>query len=247
MTNTYTKAQQDVLAAVIEILKEKNGHATLDEIYQLLPAKTGKDMDEKAAADVLDIIQTSSAETCIFLPGETRCLYVTDQGNGDYVLEENKEAAKGSADDATAGQPGRPAGEAPVKPEAEPDLKMATAGDATAVVEPYQSVPADEKEKPGTGVEDPALKIAEEAADNFDYDEAKMDALKDKDDEAIVREEAGIEKEKEKIAHHEEQIAHDRTGFMKDIHEMEIRHDKKVIAGKEAEIIEKEAEKNDLQ
>lgn len=248
MKLTYSNEQQTIMAAVIEVLQENNGSATLAEIYRKLPEKTGKKLNEQTAKEVYGLLGTSSADNCIFINGEERCLYVTEQGNGDYVVEVNPDVKPGDRDDATAGQPGTEAGEPELKSQPEGDLVMDNADNATIITEPYESSEASDApkttEKP---VEDTkAVEAADEAADKFDYDEAKKAELASEDQRDIDRDQAVIDKEEAKIVKHEEQIAKDKTRLMKDIHEMEIHHDEHVIAGEKADMLEKQLEEKDL-
>lgn len=249
---TYSPDDQAVIDAIVEIVKEHGGKATYEEVYEALPEKMNLTVDEDAASKIHELITTSSSDSCSFVPGDKGCVYLASNGTDEIAVEVNPDAVKGGKEDITEKLKKTTLADTPSDDSdfAVEDLQfvMLPYEAADAVVEPYQTAPAgSEKAEEAKEVEDKnAGKGTNVMADNLAKEKAQADEQAKVYDEMQVEDNIDymddvIKEEKAKIAKHEEQIDKDKTKFMKDIHEMEIHHDEKVIDRREAELKDSEA------
>lgn len=295
MNNSIQSAgTQDILTALITILQENGNQASVQQIYEQLPAKLSATI-----ADRDQIQQILKAYSSDILANEaqegTVIRLFEDLGDGSYELIADTETCQ-----AIQGQKGSTVDPSLVPPA---DLSDSQQAKADQLLEDQRiSVPdtsfADQivegedwktmkKEQKRKAQDDKAVwKAAKKEQKRQNQDgkadwkemkkEQKRQAQDDKavwktakheqkqqakDENAVAKAleneqkqqakdakadtksanridkaERVIADEERKIADHEQQIERDSTRFMKSIHEMEIRHDEKVIDRKESEI-----------
>lgn len=230
---TLPESQEAVLQTAIEILQQLGGSAQATAVYEQFGKILGHDLDETEANNVYQVMTQSTAAACL-LQKNGQCLYINSANDETFTLEENEDK-KGAAAPADASM--KQALEQPNDPV---EYTTVPTDQAKAVVEPDELVRAD---SPAGKLADDTKDLVHDLQADADalIDEAKADKDPDHEDRKIDsqsrridHEQHVIQTEEERIARHEEQIKKDRTGFMKDLHEMEIHHDEKVIAREEA-------------
>lgn len=220
------QSETAVLQNAIEILQKLDGQADLNQIYDGFSAVLGRNLTENEASNVRRILDESVSSAAAAQFNGTY-LYINSPDNQTYVLVEG-EVSEDS-------QPG----------EASSGCDMSEALSKKKILDKKLTIPQDQTEtvtEPGQLVtENTAITNKEQTGSKGAVDkQANAQALKDAGEEAdpanddfvedsVKEAQDVIEKEKAKIAKHEEQIEKDKTKFMKDVHDFEIRHDKKVI------------------
>ncbi len=248
---------QIILSALITVFQNHDGQTTLKQVCQEVPMIAGSEFDESDISAVLDAY-TSETIACMPQAGQIACIF-QDLGDGSYELiadDETLRALKGEAysyvdpdlvsakgNEAPADIPADQAGAAVISDEYTVDAEIEPQDARSETIQAAASASAQAPEETTASSEASsdlsALKAEsekeEELADQY-ADASEAAEYNAEVDDDIAQAEQKICEEKQKIADHEKQIERDSTSMMKSLHEMEIRHDQKVIDRKEKQI-----------
>lgn len=193
-----------------------------------LQAEAAKSMADDAKAEARDA-QAQSAkdkETAANYKQDAKQFYADEQEAEAELQMADAKANQAESDKETAKA---------AAAEANAQAEKARA-DAEAVKSQLDQSQKDlEKTEAAAKAAEDKAKCAEDKLDSIAKGDEAAKAV-GKLDKKISKAEDQIQEQFRKIENHERQIEDDHTGFMKSLHEAEIRHDKKVIDRKEREI-----------